>query len=487
MSLVDIDVIFFVPLALIVYWLLPARRVAQNAWLLACSYVFYASWSVSLLGLLVAGTLLDFVIGRYLAETSSKVDVASVRRRRLAVLCSLGFSLGALAYFKYAGFFAGSLNELLAALNLQASLQVQRLLLPLGISFYTLQRVGYILDVYWSRQPACRSLLDFALFTSYFPQVTAGPISRAGELLPQIGQARRWSLDLLAKGTKTYLLGYALKAWAGTTIGYQIVDPVFAASASYDSFSHWLAIFGYSAQVFCDFAGYSLIAIGISQAFGITLPQNFNFPFQSRSLPELWQRWHMTLNRWLFDYIFTPLTTSRGVFRGRFDLALLLTFFASGLWHGANWTFVAWGALHGLGMVVQRHWDERYRGWCRTNRSLVDLRRSTRYALMAWALTLVFFALTMVPFRAPDIQSAAAFAAGLGPGGGSQSIPFGVNALLAFGFVIAYHIQALPWASRWRQRFTALPDAIRGLAYGAAIAFLLMQPPGSGAFIYQQF
>jgi alginate O-acetyltransferase complex protein AlgI len=480
--------IFFLPLALIVYWLLPARRLAQNTWLLACSYAFYASWSVSLLALLVAGTLLDFAVGRYLADSAARADAASILRRRAALFCSLGFSLGALAFFKYEGFFAGSLNQLLAAFNLRASLPVLHLLLPLGISFYTLQRVGYILDVYWNRHAGCASLLDFALFTSYFPQVTAGPISRASELLPQLGEARRWSPDLIAKGTNAYLLGYALKAWAGNTIGQQIVDPVFTAGASYSAFSHWLAIFSYAAQVFCDFAGYSLIAIGLSQAFGITLPQNFNFPFLSRSLPELWRRWHITLNRWLFDYIFTPLTTSDGWFRGRLDLALVLTFLASGLWHGANWTFIAWGVMHGLGMVIQRNWDERYRRWCRVRRSLVDLRRSRGYILTAWLLTQMFFVLSLIPFRAPDIHSAFAFLTDIGSSTGTQSIPAGVNATLALAFVVAYHLQELPWLAAWRRRIMALPDAVRGFAYGSAVAFLLLQtPPGSGVFIYQQF
>ena len=379
-------------------------------------------------------------------------------------------------------------NELLALLKLQANLSVTQVVLPIGISFYTLQRVGYILDVYWNRHPGCRSLLDFALFTSYFPQITAGPISRAAELLPQLCQARRWSLDHLALGVKEYLLGYALKAWAGNTIGQQIVDPVFSASASYSAVDHWLAIFGYAAQVFCDFAGYSLIAIGLSRSLGIVLPQNFNYPFLSRNLPDLWRRWHITLNRWLFDYIFTPLTTSHGWFRSRLDLALLLTFLASGLWHGAIWTFVIWGALHGLGMTMQRNWDERYRAWCRTNRSLIKLRQSAGYSLVAWALTLLFFVVTLVPFRSPDIDTAFAFLIYMSSSPGAQSVPVGLNAALAFLFVIAYHLLELPWIAPLGQRFSALPHAVRGFAYGSAIVFLFLQtPPGSGAFIYQQF
>ena len=488
MSLIDIEVLFFAPFTLLVYWLLPPRRAAQNSWLLLCSYAFYASWSISLLGLLVAGTLLDFTVGRYLARSASEGHATPAHRRRLALLCSLGFGLGALAFFKYRDFFAEPLNRMLAAFNLDASPSILQLALPLGISFYTLQRVGYILDVYWGRHPGCRSLLDFALFTSYFPQITAGPISRASELLPQFEKIRRWSPTLLVEGAKEILLGYALKAWAGNTIGQQIVDPVFNAKMSYDALSHWYAILGYAAQVFCDFAGYSLIAIGVSRSFGIVLPQNFNFPFLSSNLSDLWRRWHITLNRWLFDYLFTPLTTSHGRFRNRLDLALLLTFLASGLWHGASWPFAAWGLLHGLGMVIQRNWDEHYRAWCRTRRALVSLRRSLGYAVAAWALTILFFVLTLVPFRSPDIHTATAFFLSLGSSVDAQTLPVGVNATLAFAFVIAYHLLGLPWHTELHRRFAALPNALRGFAYGCAIAFLLLQtPPGSGAFIYQQF
>jgi len=190
----------------------------------------------------------------------------------------------------------------------------------------------------------------------------------------------------------------------------------------------------------------------------------------------------------LFDYIFTPLTTSRGWFRNRVSIALLLTFLASGLWHGGAWTFVLWGALHGLGMVVHTGWDERYRAWCRTNRSLVALRRSKPYALFAWSLTLAFFLLTLVPFRAEGLGAAWTFLGGMGAGSGQLSVQVGVNAGLALAFVAAYHVLALPGVALLRTRIAALPDAVRGFAYGSALVFLLLQtPPGTGAFIYQQF
>ena len=279
---------------------------------------------------------------------------------------------------------------------------VLHLILPLGISFYTLQRVGYILDVYWGRQAPCKSLMEFAVFCAFFPQLTAGPISRARELLPQLSAARRPDPQKLTDGALSFLTGFALAAWAANAIGARLVDPVFANPAAYTVASHWVGVAGYALQVFGDFAGYSLMAIGVARFFGIELPVNFNFPFLSRSLPELWRRWHITLNRWLFDFIFTPMTTSRGWFRGRIGVALMFTFLASGLWHGANWTFVAWGFLHGIGMVVNYQWDEFYKSLCRRDRSYVKKRQGHAYQFVAWLLTMAFFVVTLVPFRAPD-------------------------------------------------------------------------------------
>jgi alginate O-acetyltransferase complex protein AlgI len=283
-------------------------------------------------------------------------------------------------------------------------------------------------------------------------------------------------------------LGLALKAWAADVIGSAWVDPVYAESARFGRAAHGLAVLGYPLQVFGDFAGYSLMAIGVARLFGITLPTNFNYPFLSKSLPELWRRWHITLNRWLFDYIFTPLTTSRGWFRGRLDLAMMVTFLASGLWHGALWTFVIWGALHGVGMVVQRHWDERYRKLCREDRKYVQLRKSTSYALAAWVLTMAFFVASLMPFRAPSTAGAIAFLQDALLAPGSERVIVSIRNTFAAVFIVAYHCLELPILQRIRDRFFALHAVVRGVVYGLAIVWLiLMVPASAGTFIYQQF
>jgi len=485
MSFVEVEFLFFLPLVFAAYWLGPRRRGWQNSVLLLAGYLFYASWHSKLLGLLVVGTAIDYVVSRYLDNEGT---TATARHRRLALSLSLGFSLGALAFFKYENFFAAQANAALAALGIGASLEVLQLVLPLGISYYTLQRVGYMLDVYYGRRRPARSFLDFALFCAYFPQITAGPIARGDELLPQLSEPRYLTAPMLAAGSLEFLTGYAFNAWASAVIASGLVDPVFSNPAEYDAASHWLAVAGFALQVFGDFAGYSLMAIGVSRFFGILLPVNFRFPFLSTSLPEFWRRWHISLNRWLFDYIFTPLTTSRGWFRGRIEVALLATFLASGLWHGANWTYIIWGLLHGLGLVVHYRWDESYKALCRRDRSYVRIRRTRSYMLGAWALTIGFFVITLVPFRAPSAGAALDFFLQMFISQGDQSIGVRLEVLPAIGLLVGYHAMQLPLLNRIQRAFFSLPDALRGATYGAAVvALLILTPIGPGTFIYQQF
>jgi alginate O-acetyltransferase complex protein AlgI len=270
------------------------------------------------------------------------------------------------------------------------------------------------------------------------------------------------------------------------------VDPIFGAAASYSVASHWLGIFGYAMQVFADFAGYSLLAIGTARFFGIELPMNFDNPFLSRSLPEFWRRWHITLNRWLFDYIYNPLVAGNGWFRGRFYAALILVFLASGLWHGAAMTFIVWGLLHGIGMAVHRAWDEFYRGLCRKNRKYVELRKSTGYALVAWFLTQAYFVFSLIPFRSRSFADALHFAGGLlrsdGTGRIAPGLLSGANLALCACVVVLLHLLAMPGFSRVRDGFFRLPAPVRGVAYGLVIVYLFLYVPvGAGNFIYQQF
>ena len=492
MSMSEVEFVFFLPLILAAYWLLPRRVTLQNLFLLLASYTFFASWNPRLLLVLVASTALDHAVARVLgpAGEGEPESPARSRRRRVALGFGLAVNLGVLGYFKYEEFFATSLNALLARLGLPEALPVLRVVAPIGISFWTLQKIAYLLDVYDGRIPACRSFLVYANFVAFFPQLLAGPIPRAGRMIPQFEAARRPRPDAFASGSGAFLLGLFMKVLVADALGPKVVSPVFANPAAHDAAAHWGALAGFALQVFCDFAGYSAMAVGVGRLLGLDLPQNFDYPFLSRSLPEFWRRWHITLNTFLFDYIYGPMTTGRGFMRGRLDLGFVIVFLVSGLWHGAMWTFVAWGLLHGLGLVVHHRWDSFYKGLCRRDRVWVARRKSAAYAAGAWTLTQGFFLLSLVPFRAPSLTSAAQFSHGLAGGGGGDSISRGGALLLAFCLLLvaAYHLLSLRPFSRAWDAFLALPAPVRGVAYGLVIVFLLLfAPVGSGTFIYAQF
>jgi alginate O-acetyltransferase complex protein AlgI len=366
--------------------------------------------------------------------------------------------------------------------------------LPLGISFYTFQKLAYIIDVYDGRLQPCRSLLDFSVYVAFFPQIVAGPIVRGGELLPQLAAPRRLTVELVSAGAGIFLLGFVKKAYVAEYLGQFLVDPVFAEPGAYSRLGHLLALLGYGAQVFCDFSGYSEMAIGCGRLFGIELPVNFNYPYLSKNLIEFWRRWHITLNTWLFDYIYGPLTAGQGFMRGRLDLGFVVVFLLSGLWHGARWTFVLWGAIHAVALIATRRWDVYYRGLCRRDRRYVAIRKGGPYVAAAWLLTQVTFLLSLIPFRAATIEQAWAFARGLVVSTGSlvvpEKAPFlrGPNLLLCFGFVVGYHLLEVGRGRELREGVLGLPPLVRGIACGVLIALLfLLVPISTGTFIYALF
>jgi alginate O-acetyltransferase complex protein AlgI len=488
MSLVGVEFAFFLPLVLAVHWLLPRRAGLQNGWMLFCSALFYASVDAWLLPWILVSIVADHRIALWLGLHPARADGAA-RGRRLALGLSLLLNLGLLAWFKYSGSLAALIGAVGAASGSEGAAVLASYALPLGVSYWTLIKLGYVLDVYHGWRPPCASLPQFATFVLWFPHLTAGPIARSRELLPQFAEPRRPTPEMVAAGCGAVLLGYALKGLSGDLLGQTLVVPVFEQPEQYRLPVRWAALFGFAVQVFGDFAGYSLIAIGVSRLFGVELARNFDLPFLSRSLPELWRRWHITLNRWLFDHIFTPVVTARTRLRGRIDLALLMVFAASGIWHGSTGPFVLWGLLHGLGMVVQRRYDERYKRLCRADRRWVERRRSLPYQLAAWALTIGFFVATLIPFRCATLAEAGRFAGLLFSASGDRDPGlFQIRLLLGFGLVAAMHALALPPFDRLAAVAARLPAPVRGLGYGLAIVVLLIfVPVSAGTFIYGGF
>lgn len=479
----------FLPATLALYWLLPRRRAVQNGVLLAASYLFFASWGPSALPVLLAATGVNYALLRALRARGA--DGLPSAARPVLVL-GLGYNLGQLFLLKYLGFFAGTVEALAALGGGTLSLPAVHLLLPIGLSFWTLQLCAYLVDVAYGRRPPPESLLDYALFAAFFPQIVSGPIPR-GELLDQMQQPRHPAAEAFARGGFAFLLGYTLKFLvAGTVSG--VVDPVYAAPARYDAASHWLALYAYAMQIFGDFAGYSLMAIGLAECFGLRLMENFRFPFLARNISDFWKRWHISLTTLLFDYIYTPLVTGSGWMRGRLAAGLFVVLLVSGLWHGATWMFVLWGGLHGLALVVAHRWDEQYRGWCRKDRRWVARRKSRSYVLVAWALTQLWFLFSLIPFRAPDLATAGQFLAGLFGAGGGERVPLGVNIsaslnmLVCLAFVVLYHAMATAPGQKLAGWLWRTPAPLRGVAYGLLVVYLfLFKPLSEGAFIYAQF
>jgi len=496
MSLAGVEFAFFLPLVFLLHWAGPRRAGWQNAVLLLASLAFYLTWSPRLVAVLAAAIGVSFGAGLWLerlrapegADEAAQAHAAGRRKRVLTL--ALVAELGLLGVFKYADFFVDSLNGLLLTAGVDTALPLLKLALPLGISYTTLIQVGYLLEVYWERTPACRSPLAYATFVGFFPQLLAGPIVRARAMLPQYGEARRLHPSDLSAGAMAFLVGFVLKAFVADWLAPRVVDPVFADPAAYTTGVLWVSLLGYATQLFGDFAGYSLMAIGVGRLFGLSLPDNFHYPLLAKSLAEFWRRWHITLNTWLFDYLFAPLTTGRSWFRGKAGWGFLVVFWVSGLWHGATWTFVLWGLAHGVALAGHHAYDQWYKRQCRRDRAWVARRKSRPYVLASWAITQVFFVLTLVPFRAPSLGHAAAFARGLLGFGGAETLDhrFGFQAAACVGVFVLFHALEVGPGPRVKQRFLALPAPVRGVVYGLILAFLLVYVPlGASTFIYAQF
>ena len=388
-----------------VHWALRSNT-ARKVWLLIASHCFYGcffigdplvffpnlvagAWDKLPMGwwfpvLLWFSTIMDYVVG--LGIEAAKTD----RGRKLWVVTSLVINLGVLAFFKYYGFFEENVRAVFAWLGLTPGWEPLNIFLPYGISFYTFQSLSYSIEVYRKHLPAERSFLNLAFFIAFFPQVVAGPIVRAMSFLPQTKVSKLWK-DVDVRGCLTlFFIGFVKKACVGDTLA-SVVDAYFAAPQEYSAFSAWMAMLCYAGQIYCDFSGYSDMAIAVSRLLGYELTLNFNFPYFSRNIAEFWRRWHISLSSWLRDYLYISLGGNRGsrIFTYR---NLMLTMVLGGLWHGASWAFIAWGALHGIALVVHREWSQR-----------ASLGALNVIKWVAVPLTFYWILITWVPFRANDV------------------------------------------------------------------------------------
>jgi alginate O-acetyltransferase complex protein AlgI len=332
---------YFFPLVVLVYFLLPRR----NRWvlLLASSYYFYMAWKAEYAIIIAISTLIDYYASRQMGREPDK------KRRRRWLYLSLVSNLGILMTFKYYNFFAENVDAALSGLGIGYSLPVSELLLPMGISFYTFQTMAYSIDVYNERIKPEKHFGYFALYVTYFPQLVAGPIERAQNLLPEFRKHVEFKYSRVVSGLKQMVWGLFKKIVIADNIGY-LVDVIYNSPADQGGLAVALGTVLFAFQIYCDFSGYSDIAIGASRVLGIKLMDNFRTPYLSKSISEFWSRWHISLSTWFRDYLYIPLGGSR-VIKFRYFSNLMIVFLVSGFWHGSKWTFILWGALHGLYLV----------------------------------------------------------------------------------------------------------------------------------------
>jgi len=461
----------FFALVFAVHWSLRGLT-ARKVWLTAASYFFYGCWDWRFLSLIWISTIVDWFAGRHIARS----DDARVRKRWLAL--SLLANLGLLATFKYLGFFVDSAVDLCALAGIDVSRPTLEIVLPVGISFYTFQTLSYSLDIYYRRLEPARSFLDLAFFVAFFPQLVAGPIVRARDFLPQLRVDRRFGEHVAVRASAIlFFVGYFKKGVVSDNIS-PLADRFFDDPTQFDVLGAWGGLLCFSIQLYCDFSGYSDMAIATAGFLGYRLCLNFDYPYFSPNLRYFWRRWHVSLSSWFNDYVYIPLGGSRGprwfAYRNTF-LSMLL----AGLWHGPAWNFVLWGAYHGIALVVyQEIW--RWRGGPVPSRNPLMLFLSTAFTFWVVAVSMVFF-------RASDMTSFADAMASLfaGAGSGAKSIggwtPYGLFAGLG----------VLHWAGR-RKIFlvpaSKAPDWLFAVGCGVTAALLLafmnanVQP-----FIYFQF
>jgi len=460
----SVEFAVFFPVVLGLSWLLMPRPRAWKAFIIAASYLFYAAADVRFCALLAAVTLVNQVgailVGR----------VSGDRAKNAVVTVTVGLDLLALGFFKYYGFFVSNVDEVLRDAGLGAPAPLLAVALPVGLSFFTFQAISYIVDV---RRGICEraTTVDLAIYLSFFPHLVAGPIVRAREFLPQLRTPRDPRDVAVGAGVMLIIFGLVKKVVIADFLARNAVDPVFAVPEAYGAPDAWTALLGYAVQIYCDFSGYTDIAIGLALLMGFIFPQNFDRPYRSLSIREFWRRWHMTLSRYLRDFIYIPLGGNREG-QAKTIRNLMITMILGGLWHGAAWGFVLWGALHGAALALEH------------------VRRGRARALppaAAWLFTFLFVCLAWIPFRAPNLGTAWAFTQRLVTPGPATLLTPGV-AVAIIG-VLALQVAPERPLDALRERLVALPPVALGASLAVAVALVAAAVPGNAVppFIYFQF
>ena len=534
----------FFAVVMTVGWALHSKPVAWKLFMIAASYTFYAWWNPRFVLLIAASTIVNTVCGRVIQRANNQVDAVrstgasagtaglsqqgiaqnsvlqqNQRIRRAALVVAIAFNLAILGIFKYYDFFISSVEDGLEQLGLAPNLPLLRVVLPVGISFFTFQALSYVIDVYRGKV-AATNLLQFAVYLAFFPQLVAGPIVRASEFLPQLERRLNPREIDFTRAAVLIASGLFKKVVIASYMADALVDDVFAFPERFSGAEILLGVYGYAIQIYADFSGYTDIAIGVALLLGFRFPENFNQPYRATSIADFWRRWHMTLSRWLRDYLYIPLGGNRGG-KAKRDRNLFLTMLLGGLWHGAAWPFVIWGAYQGGGLMVERRlgeWADRKRnrgarigrGQLQEAKELTEQRQITGMeeskaqeqleeqaddwwqkptkTLLRWLATFHFICLGWVFFRSETLSDAGAllsqlFGSFLSPTPNINSVFVGVVVCALFAQMLSR--QAL---ANVQTQLSRLPAWV--LAAGFGIWILVVDqfgPEGVAPFIYFQF
>lgn len=387
----SLDFALFLPIVFVLYWFVTKRSIElQNILIVIASYFFYACWDYRFLGLIILSTVIDFIVAQQLKKEES------IRQRKLLLGFSLLFNLGMLALFKYYNFFIESWIDAWKVFGVTMELTTLKIILPVGISFYTFQTLSYTIDVYRKKLEPTSNFIQFAAFVSFFPQLVAGPIERAKNLLPQFANRRVFNSQFALSGFYLIIWGLFKKVVIAENCAF-FVNQIFDGSLEHSSIELLFGAVLFGLQIYGDFSGYSDIAIGVARLFGFSLMVNFSFPYFSRDIAEFWRRWHISLSTWFRDYLYIPLGGSRGSLFKQIR-NVLIVFLVSGFWHGANWTFIAWGALHALLFLPLL--------LVKSNRTHIDSTKIVLKELPKIVITFLLVSVAWIFFRADSVTFA---------------------------------------------------------------------------------
>ena len=450
-------------------WLLISHRTARQWLLIIASYFFYGYWDWRFCFLLFTASTTAWLAGRWIEAAKTPYERKTIAvGASMILLCILGF-------FKYYGFFLDNIAPLLVQTGLQRDQLLLQIILPVGISFFTFQAISYVVDVYRGEIPARRSLADLLLYVSFFPQLVAGPIVRAAHFLPQLDTRPALSRHMMVFGFTMCLIGLFKKMVVANYLAVDLVDPVFFDPSAYSSLALLVAVYGYAVQIYCDFSGYSDMAIGTAALLGYRFNANFRQPYRASSLREFWRRWHISLSQWLRDYLYKSLGGNRSgslvTYRN-----LMLTMLLGGLWHGAAWTFIIWGLLHGIGLALER-----------ILAPIGAIARLVSFKPMGIIATFHFVCVGWIFFRSQSFDYAIDYFEGLLRLDGAT---LGVSSFSVGLIIIGMAMQFVPerWSGGVISAIGRWPYwAMAGGFAIALVAIDLLAPPGTAPFIYFQF